>query len=147
MATGDRKDPVPHFNFQVDIDGVAAAAFAEVGGLTTDTDAMDYREGSDPQLNVRKLTGLRKYSNLTFKRGYTKDDSLWKWRKDIINGKVERKSGSVTLLDEQRKPVLIFKFREAWIAKWEGPGFNAKTSEVAIESLELVHEGLEMEVA
>jgi phage tail-like protein len=147
MAVGERNDPFGQFNFLIDIDGVEVAGFSECSGLTTDTDAIDYREGADPQLNVRKLSGLRKYTNVVLKRGYTKDDALWNWRKDIINGKVERKSGSITLLDEQRTPVLRWKFREGWIGKWEGPGLNAKTSDVAIESLEIVHEGLEMEVA
>lgn len=147
MAVGERNDPYGQYNFIIEIDGIQAAGFSECSGLTTDTDTMDYREGADQYLHVRKLSGLRKYTNVVLKRGYTKDDELWKWRKDIINGKVERKSGSITLLDEQRKEVLRWNFREGWITKWEGPGLNAKTSDVAIESLEIVHEGLEMELA
>lgn len=147
MPVGDRKDPYGQFNFMIEIDGITKAGFSECSGLTTDTDAIDYREGSDAQLNVRKLPGLRKYTNIVLKGGFTQDDSLWKWRKDIINGKVERKSGTISLRDEQQKTVLRWKFREGWISKWEGPGLNAKTSDVAIESLEIVHEGLEMEVA
>jgi len=142
--TGKRDDPYQQFNFLVEIDGVARAGFTEVSGLTTDTDAVDYREGADATLNVRKLAGLRKYTNIVLKRGYTQDMSLWEWRKSIINGEMDRRSASVVLMDESRNEVLRWNIREAWISKWESGPFNAKTNDVAIETIELVHEGLEM---
>src|SRR4051794_35310674 len=95
--TGKRDDPYQQFNFLVEIDGVARAGFTECSGLTTDTDAIDYREGADATLNVRKLAGLRKYTNIVLKRGYTQDTSLWDWRKNIINGDMDRRSASVVL--------------------------------------------------
>lgn len=142
--TGKRDDPYQQFNFLVEIDGITKAGFTECSGLTTDTDATDYREGADVTLNVRKLSGLRKYTNIMLKRGFTKDRSLWDWRKKIINGKMERRSADIILLDEERNEVLRWRVREAWISKWDGPGLNAKTNDVAIEAIELVHEGLEM---
>lgn len=142
--TGKRDDPYQQFNFLVEIDGVTRAGFTEVSGLTTDTDAVDYREGNDATLNVKKLMGLRKYTNLVLKRGYTQDLSLWEWRKNIINGEADRRSASVVLMDESRNEVLRWNIREAWISKWESGPFNAKTNDVAIETIELVHEGLEM---
>lgn len=142
--TGKRDDPYQQFNFLVEIDGVTRAGFSECSGLTTDTDAFDYREGADIALNVRKLSGLRKYTNITLKRGYTKDKGLWEWRKKIINGQMERRSADITLLDEARNVVLRWRVREAWISKWDSGPFNAKTNDVAIETIELVHEGLEM---
>ena len=98
--TGKREDPYQQFNFKIEIDGMDRAGFTECSGLTTDTDAIDYREGSDPTLNVRKLGGLRKYTNITLKRGYTKDKFLWEWRKEIINGQMKRKSAEIVLFDE-----------------------------------------------
>jgi phage tail-like protein len=142
--TGKRDDPFQQFNFLVEIDGVARAGFMEVSGLTTDTDAIDYREGADPTLNVRKLSGMRKYTNITLKRGYTKDRSLWEWRKKIIQGQTERRSADIVLLDEARNEVLRWRIREAWISKWDNGPFNAKTNDVAIETIELIHEGLEL---
>jgi phage tail-like protein len=142
MATAQRDDPYQHYNFLVEIDGVQRAGFMEVGNLTTDTDAIDYREGSDVNLNVRKLTGLRKYPNIVLKRGYTQNDELWRKRKDVINGIVSRFSAAIILLDEARAPVLRWEVREAWISKWESGPFNAKTNEVLIESIELTHEGV-----
>jgi phage tail-like protein len=76
MATAERRDPYRSFNFQLVIDGVPLGAFSEASGLTADGDAVDYREGTDVQSNVRKLVGLRKFTNITLKRGYTQDRSL-----------------------------------------------------------------------
>jgi len=138
-----RNDPYSRFNFLLEIDGVVKAGFSEVSGLSTETDVLDYREGNEPA-TVRKLPGLTRYSNITLKRGVTKDKSLWQWRKAVIDGKVQRSSGSVILLDESRQPVLVWNFREGWPCKWEGPSLNAKTSDVAIETIEIAHEGLEL---
>lgn len=142
--TGKRDDPYQQFNFLVEIDGVTRAGFSECSGLTTDTDPVDYREGADIALNVRKLSGLRKYTNVVLKRGYTKDKGLWEWRKKIINGQTERRNADIILLDEARNEVLRWRVREAWISKWDSGPFNAKTNDVAIETIEMVHEGLEM---
>jgi phage tail-like protein len=142
--TGKRDDPYQQFNFLVEIDGIARAGFMECTGATTDTDPIDYREGSDVRMNVRKLSGLRKYTNIVLKRGYTQDKSLWEWRKKIINGAVERRSADIVLLDENRAEVLRWRIREAWISKWDSGPFNAKTNDVVVETVELVHEGLEM---
>jgi phage tail-like protein len=78
------------------------------------------------------------------KRGYTADKSLWNWRKKVIDGQTSRTNGSIVLLDEARNPALTWHFREGWPSKWEGPALNGKTSDVAIESLEICHEGLEL---
>jgi phage tail-like protein len=142
--TGKRDDPYQQFNFLVDIDGIRRAGFMECSGVTTDTDAIDYREGSDISMNVRKLGGLRKYTNIVLKRGYTQDKSLWEWRKKIINGAVERRSAEIILLNENRVEVLRWRIREAWISKWDSGPFNAKTNDVVVQTVELIHEGLEL---
>jgi phage tail-like protein len=142
--TGSRNDPYSAFNFLVEIDGVTVAGFSEVSGLTTETDVIEYRTGSEDITN-RKLPGLRKYTNIALKRGYTDSKELWEWRKKVINGQTERQSGAIVLLNEGREPALRWNFREGWPCKWEGPAFNAKNNEVAIETLEISHEGLELE--
>lgn len=141
MSAGSRNDPYGRFNFLVEIDGVGAASFTDVGGLTTETEVIEYREGSESAA-VRKLPGITKYSNVTLKRGLTQDRSLWEWRATVIQGQTRRANVAIYLLDESRRPVLTWLLREAWPCKWEGPLFNAKSSEVAIETLELTHEGL-----
>lgn len=142
--TGKRDDPYQQFNFLVEIDGVARAGFTECSGLTTDTDPIDYREGADLVLNVRKISGLRKYTNIVLKRGYTQDKSLWEWRKKIINGQTERRQADIVLLDEERNEVLRWRVREAWLSKYDSGPFNAKTNDVLLETIEMVHEGLEL---
>jgi phage tail-like protein len=144
MPTASRDDPFAAFNFIVEIDGVTKAGFSECSGITMETDPIEYRNGSE-DITVRKLPGLKKYGNITFKRGFTKDKGLWEWRKLVLDGKTERHSGSITLLNEARKASVRWNFSEAWPRKLDGPAFNAKTNEVAIETLEIVVEGVEVE--
>ena len=144
MPDGKRNDPYGQFNFLIEIDGVVKGGFTEASGLTTDTNIIEYREGAEQHGTTRKLPGLIKYNNIVLKRGWTKDKSLWAWRKRVIDGKTQRNSGSIVLLDEARNEALRWNFREGWPSKWEGPALNAKTSEVAVETLEIAHEGLEL---
>jgi len=134
-----RVDPYRGFNFLVEIDGITQAGFQEVSGLDASTDPVDYREGADPN-HVRKLTGLNKFSPITLKRGITDSDELWKWRKTVIDGKTERKNGSVVLLDQTGAEKLRWNFSNAWPSKWTGPALNSTGSAVAVETLELTHE-------
>ena len=147
MATAERRDPYRSFNFQLVIDGVPLGAFSEASGLTADGDAVDYREGTDLQSNVRKLVGLRKFTNITLKRGYTQDRSLWVWHQNIVNGQPDRRNVTIVLMNEARQPVLSWHAENAWVNKIEGPSFKASGNEVAMEAVELVHEGLTIEAA
>ena len=143
MAKTTRIDPYGRYNFLLEIDGVAKAGFSEVSGLSTETAVIEYREGGD-RTPARKIPGLTKYSNLVLKRGLTQDRALWDWRKTVIDGVVRRANVSLVLLDDARQPVARWNFRDAWPCKWEGPALNAKSSEVAIETLELAHEGFDL---
>ncbi len=141
MPVGDRKDPFRAYSFLVEIDGITRAGFRECSGLDSSQDPVDYREGNDPHI-ARKLPGLVKHSNLTLKWGITDDSQLWEWRKKVMDGKIERKNGSIILMDDAGTEKLRWNFREGWPTKWTGPSFNATGNEVAIETLEIVHEGL-----
>jgi phage tail-like protein len=146
MATDTRTDPFRGFNFRVEIDGITTGSFSEVSGLTAEGDMVDYREGTDPVNNVRKLQGLRKYTVLVFKRGYVKDDELWRWYARIANGQNDRRHGSVILSNEAHQDVMRWNFENAWLNKIEGPAMKAAGNDVAIESMELCHEGLTFEL-
>jgi phage tail-like protein len=139
-----RNDPYGGYNFVVEIEGVAQAGFAECSGFTSETAVIDYREGSDPS-RVRKLPGVTKYGNVVLKRGITRSRDLWLWRKAIVDGQIDRRSVSVILLDEARQEVMRANLFSAWPCKWTGPTLRATGNEVAIETLELTHEGLEIE--
>ena len=143
MPTGDRRDPYAAFNFLVEVEGVTVAGFTECSGLVNETEVIDFRLGNEP-ITRRRLPGLVKYNNIILKRGITNSTELWDWRKRVLDGRTQRQSGSVVLLDEARKPALRWNFREGWPAKLEGPTLNAKNNEVAIETMEIVHEGLVM---
>jgi phage tail-like protein len=137
-----RDDPYKGFNFLVEIDGISVAAFCEVSGLASETAVIEYRNGSDRANTVRKLPGLTKYANIVLKRGVTQDTQLWQWRKAIEQGTPDRRSGAIVLLDDERNPVRRWRFSEGWITKFEGPDLNAKGNDVAIETIEIAHEGL-----
>jgi phage tail-like protein len=144
MATGTRHDPLTSFNFIVRVENMRAG-FSEIGGLSTETDIIEYREG-DEHIRSRKIPGKRKYTNISLKRGYTPDGKdLWNWRKTVMDGKTQRKGGTITLLDEARNPALVWEFSEGWPSKWAGPAMNAKNNDVAIEELEICVEGLELQ--
>src|SRR4051812_40360999 len=124
MATGDRNDPWRGFNFRVEIGGTNVAAFREASGLSFTIDPLEYREGTDPDMHVRKLFGLRKYSNIALKRGMTANRDLWAWYRTVVNGKPDRRNGAIVLIDEEHKDVARWKFAAGWICKWEGPAMN-----------------------
>lgn len=143
-TTGSRHDPLTSFNFIIQVEGMRAG-FSEVGGLASETDIIEYREGNE-DITVRKIPGKRKYTNISLKRGYTPDGhDLWAWRKTVMDGKTERKGGTITLLNEAREPALTWAFSEGWPSKWAGPAMNAKNNEIAIEEFEICVEDLTLQ--
>jgi len=143
-TTNSRNDPLISFNFIVTVDKMRAG-FSEIGGLVTETDIIEYREGNE-DITVRKIPGKRKYTNISLKRGYTPDGKdLWDWRKTVMDGKTERKGGTITLLNEARQPALTWAFSDGWPSKWAGPALNAKNNEIAIEEMEICVEGLTLQ--
>jgi phage tail-like protein len=139
----ERKDPYAQFAFIVNLGGDGVAGFTEVGGLTAESDIIEYREGNEPA-RVRKLPGLYKFSNITLKRGYTDNLELWTWRLTTINGLTERRDGSIVLRDEGGIDRLRWNFYNAWVPKYDGAALNSATNEAAIESVELACELVEL---
>ena len=137
--------PLPVFHFTVQWGGTRIG-FSEVSGLTQENQAIEYRDGSFPEYSSIKMPGLRKFSNVTLKRGIVKaDNEFFRWLSTIQLNKVERRDVIVSLLDEQHAPVMVWKLQNAFPVKVEGPGLKASGNEVAIESIELAHEGLELQ--
>ncbi len=146
MPQGQRTDPYKNFKFLVEIDGIAVAGFSECEGLTTEVDVIEYREGNE-DITVRKHPGLVKYSNITLKRGITGSKDLYNWYKEVVKGKIKqiRRNMAIVLLDDEGNQAVRWVVRNAWPMKYTGPTLNAKSSEVAIETLEIAHEGFELE--
>jgi phage tail-like protein len=139
--------PLSNFHFQVDWGGTRIG-FTEVSGLNIENDVIDYREGSSPEYSSTKMPGQQKYSNIVLKRGIHKgDNEFFDWMKTIKMNKVERRDITISLLDEEHAPAIIWKVKNAWPVKYAGPVLKADGNEVAIETLELAHEGITVEVS
>lgn len=142
-----RDDPYPSFNFELVVTGISndgkavKGSFMEVGGLGVEITPIEYRNGSE-DITVRKIPGLKKFTNLTLKWGITGDLTFWNWVVEGMNGLVQRAPVAIVLLDENRNEVMRWNFTRAWPCKWTGPGMNAKNNEIAIETLEIAHEGM-----
>jgi phage tail-like protein len=141
MANGERTDPLVSFRFQVEIDNLIQAGFAECSGLQVETELQEVREGGENAF-LYKLPKGSKHVNLTLKRGITDSEVLWNWHKDVVNGTVQRKIVYVLLLDSAGQETWRWSLQDAFPVKWMGPELKADSSTVAIESLELAHHGL-----
>lgn len=133
----------PHgkFRYKVEIDGLDAGGFSEVSGFDASIDVMEYREGDMVQTPM-KIPGLKKYGNITLKQGLADSTVMYDWIIAGVNGAVERKTITITLLDEEEAPAASWQVINAWPTKYTAPDFNAASSEVAIETLEIAHEGM-----
>ena len=145
MGSGTRVDPFRAFTFRLEIDDVELGRFGEVSGLSNEVEVIQYREGTDLPPTARKLPGLRKYTNITLKRGYTTNRELWLWYRNLQHGIDDRRNASIIQMDEERNDVVRWSIKNVWISKIEAPTLNASGNEVAIESVEIVHEGLTVE--
>lgn len=141
MPQASRQDPLESYSFLVEIDSLQAAGFSEVYGLEVSTDVIEYREGSDG--TVRKLPGLRKYANIVLKRGITQSRELYDWFRSSAEGRLDRRSMKISLLDREGNIVVIWVVHDAWVTRYEGPTLHAGKNEIAIETIEIVHEGFE----
>lgn len=136
--------PVPVFHFTVQWGGTRVG-FSEVTGLTQENQPIEYRDGSFPEYSSVKMPGLRKFSNVTMKRGVVKgDNDFANWLSTVRLNTVERRDLVISLLNEEHQPVMTWTVHNAWPCKVEGVGLKASGNEVAIESIELAHEGLEV---
>ena len=135
-------DPFVNFNFLVETGGVLAAGFSEITGMNGETQAVEYREGRDIYSNTRKLPGLSKYGNVTLKKGVVVDQDFFKWFKTGVDGDIQRLDISILLLDEQRQEKVRYNLTAAWPVKFVAPDLKAAANEIAVQSLEIAHEGL-----
>ena len=134
--------PIPKFHFQVEWGG-AKIGFTEVTGLDVSTDVIEYREGSSPEYHKIKMPGMQKFSNITLKRGTFKgDNDFYNWYNTIALNTVQRRDLIISLLNENHEPVVVWKIKNAFPVKVQSTDLKADGNEVAIETLEIAHEGL-----
>ena len=138
------KYPLPIFHFQVEWGGTSLG-FTEVSGLDVETEVIEYRPGNSLNITPGKMSGMLKYSNITLKRGVFKgDNEFFEWIKSAKVGTVERRDLTISLLNEEHEPVVTWSVRNAFPAKIQSPELKSDGNEVAIESIELAHEGINM---
>jgi phage tail-like protein len=140
-----RDNPYTNFNFVVDIGAGEDLGFSEADLPEGEIEVIEYREGSDRVSTARKLPGLAKYPNVVLKRGISGRPDLFDWWNSVRNGTPDRRNVTITLLDEQRSPVQRWLLRNAWPAKIHFGTLQARGNDVVIETLELAHEGFEIE--
>lgn len=138
--------PLPVFHFQVEWGGTRIG-FTEVSGLDQELQPIEYREGSANVYSVTKMPGMPKFGNLTFKRGVMKaDNDFAKWLTTVKLNQIERRDLTISLLNENHEPVMVWKATACWPCKLTGVGLKSTGNEVAIEGIEVCHEGLTTEV-
>ncbi|MGA7395584.1 MAG: phage tail protein [Terrimicrobiaceae bacterium] len=142
----DPNYPLPKFHFSVEWGG-KRIGFTEASGLDAETEVIEYREGSSPEYSKVKMPGMQKYSNITLKRGtFTSDNDFFDWWKTTRTlGTPERRDIIVSLLNESHTPVFVWKIKNAFPTKVQATDLKSDGNEVAIETLELAHEGIEIE--
>ena len=126
--------PYGKFRYKVEIDGLEAGGFSEASGFDASIDVIEYREGDMVQTPM-KLPGLKKYGNITLKKGVADSMVMYEWMIAGVEGEVERKTITITILDETETATASWQVINAWPAKYTAPDFSATTSDVAIESL------------
>jgi phage tail-like protein len=153
-----RSDPVRGYNFVVSlidsgsllntvltmVQPATAAGFSECSGLDTTLDVEDYKEGGNNG-RVLKFPTRVTWANIRLKRGIAASDDLWQWHYDFAAGFGRRRDGLITLQDDRHQPVKVWTFTRGLPVKWVGPAMNAMQSQVAIEELEIMHEGLTLQ--
>lgn len=138
------KYPLPKFHYRVDFGGTEIG-FTEISGLDVESDLIEYRDGASPEFHKIKMPGMQKYSNITLKRGTFKDNiEFYEWWDTVQLNKIERRDVTITLLNEDHEPVVVWKLTQAWPLKVQSTDLKSDGNEVAIETMELAHEKLEV---
>lgn len=136
------KYPLSKFHFSVQWGGTEIG-FTEVTGLDVETEVIEYRHGASPEYSKTKYPGMQKYSDITMKRGTFKDDNeFFKWWNSVKLNEIERRDLTISLLNEKHEPVVVWQAKNAWPKKIQTTDLKADGNETAIESIEIVHEGL-----
>ncbi|MDX2285982.1 MAG: phage tail protein [Bacteroidia bacterium] len=137
--------PLSKFHFQVDWGGTSIG-FTEVSGLTVETEMIEYRHGASPEYHKTRMPGMQKLSNITLKRGtFQSDNDFYNWWKTVSLNQIERRDIVIKLLNEKHEPVVVWTVKSAWPIKVQATDLKSDANEVAIETMELVHEGMTIE--
>jgi phage tail-like protein len=139
--------PLPRFHFLVKWDS-HVMSFQEVSGLDVEAQPIEYRAGDNPVFSTVKMPGIKKYGNVTMKKGVFKaDDKFWDWFNQIKMNTIKRVPVTISLLEESGSPTMVWTLANAWPTKITGTDLKAEGNEVAVETIEIAHEGLSIATA
>ena len=134
--------PLPKFHFEADWGGTRIG-FTEISGLDVETEVIEYREGASREYSKQKIPGMQKFSNITMKRGvFATDNEYFDWWNTVALNTIERRDITVRLLNEAHEPVMVWKVKNAWPTKIASTDLKADGNEIAVETLEVAHEGV-----
>lgn len=137
--------PLPKWHFQVEWGGTKAG-FTEVTGLKISAEVIKYRTGDSLESNEIKMPGRLSYPDVSLKRGtFAGDNEFYDWFNTIALNTVERRDITISLLNESHDPVVVWKLKNCWAKDITPPTLTANSNEVAIEQIDIVHEGLTIE--
>jgi phage tail-like protein len=137
--------PLPKNHFQVEWGGTKIG-FTEVTGLEVTTEKIEYRDGASKEFTKLRMPGMQTFGDLTLKRGtFAGDNEFYDWWNSVSLNTIERRDITISLLNEEHEPVVVWKVKNAWPTKVTSTDLNATSNEVAIETLVLAHEGLTVE--
>ncbi|MFN4116824.1 MAG: phage tail protein [Inhella sp.] len=143
MSNRRPTDHLINFRFAIEIEGVTQGAFASCDGLEVDIDVIEFADGNSKNSGARKLPGRVHYRNIVLRRGHTATSDLWHWFKAVTDGAVERRSGSIIVLDADQTEVMRYNFFEGWPCRWKSLELDAGQSGTLIEELEIAVEKIE----
>lgn len=118
-------------------------SFQEVTGLDIEAQVIEYRAGDSKAWSTVKMPGIRKFGNVTLKKGiFVHDNRFWVWFDTIKMNTVPRTPLTISLLDQTGAPTMVWTLANAWPTKITGTDLKADGNEVAVEAIEVAHEGL-----
>jgi len=139
----DKNWPLPKFYFMVDWGSTTNIPFQEVSGLEVEAQPLTYRHGNSPIFSEINMPGIVKNSNVTMKKGvFANDNTFWDWYNKIKMNTIERQNVVIKLLDEKGNPTMTWTLNNAWPTKISSTDMKSDANEVAIESIEIMHDGL-----
>jgi phage tail-like protein len=141
--SGKKEFPLPSSNFVVEIDGIASASFTYVEGVSSTTEVVEYREGTE-QNKVRLFPGLTRYGPITLKRGLSDNSELWDWYESNINDPVDTRSMSIVFMDRGHSEQVRYNFHECWPSEYYIEALESNPSNVAYEVIVIQCESMDL---
>lgn len=142
MPNSRENDHLVSNRFRIEIEGISQGAFTQVSGLESTTEVIEFANGDSHR--IQKRPGRTSFSNIVLTKGSLTSHELWEWYKLVIQGRIERRSGSVIVLGDDMSEKYRYNFYEAWPCRWKSLELDAQSHNTLVEELELAVEAIEL---